>query len=131
MTRWQWTSGFRSRRRSALPDTLKRVEGLLAHPSYDPRNPNRVRALVHAFCFGNPTRFHAADGRGYRFWCERMRELDPLNPEVAARLAGALSHFRRYDDTRRERMAAAMHEILVIPSLSKNTHEVLARALES
>ena len=62
---------------------------------------------------------------------ERMREIDPRNPEVAARLAGAVTHFRRYDDARREGMAAAMEEVLALPSLSKNTREVLTRALAS
>ena len=116
---------------SALPGTLDRVTGLLAHPVFDLGNPNRVRALVYAFCFGNPVRFHAADGRGYRFWAERMREIDPRNPEVAARLAGAVTHFRRHDDARREAMAAAMQEVLALPKLSKNSREVLARALGS
>ena len=116
---------------SALPGTLERVTGLLSHPVFDLGNPNRVRALVYAFCFHNPVRFHDADGAGYRFWVERMREIDPLNPEVAARLAGALSHFRRYDDTRRERMAAAIEEVLGLLSLSKNTREVLTRTLGS
>ena len=81
--------------------------------------------------FGNPVRFHAADGAGYRFWAERMREIDPRNPEVAARLAGAVTHFRRYDDARREGMAAAMEEVLALPGLSKNSREVLTRALGS
>ncbi len=116
---------------SALPDTLHRVTNLLSHPVFDLENPNRVRALVYAFCVGNPARFHAADGAGYRFWVERMREIDPLNPEVAARLAGALTHFRRYDDARREGMAAAMEEVLALPKLSKNTREILTRALAS
>ena len=115
---------------SSLPDTLHRVEGLLGHPAFDLGNPNRVRALVYAFCFGNPVRFHAADGAGYRFWAERMREIDPRNAEVAARLAGAVTHFRRYDDARRESMQGAMDEVLALPSLSMNTREVLRRALE-
>ena len=114
---------------SALPDTLGRVEGLLGHPAFDLGNPNRVRALVYAFCFGNPVRFHAADGAGYRFWAERVREIDPLNAEVAARLAGAVTHFRRYDDARRESMRVAMEEVLALPSLSMNSREVLGRAL--
>ena len=115
---------------SSLPGTLGEVRRLMAHPAFDLANPNRVRALVHAFCQDNPVRFHAADGSGYRFWEERVRELDPLNPEVAARLAGVMAHWRRHDDGRRERMGAAMEAVLAMPGLSKNTGEVLARALK-
>ena len=114
---------------SSLPGTLGEVRRLTAHPAFDLANPNRVQALVHSFCQGNPVRFHAADGSGYRFWEEQMRELDPLNPEVAARLAGVMAHWRRHDEGRRERMGAAMEAVLAMPGLSKNTSEVLARAL--
>ena len=31
-------------------------------------------------------RFHAADGSGYAFLADRVLELDPLNPQIAARL---------------------------------------------
>ena len=114
---------------SALPDTLDRVTALMTHPIFDLGNPNRVRALIHAFCLDNQVRFHASDGSGYRFWSARMRELDPLNPEVAARLAGAVTHFRRYDEARHELMVEAIEEVLALPALSKNTREVLTRAL--
>ncbi len=115
---------------SSLPGGLGRVVGLMSHPAFDLANPNRVRALVQSFCEGNPVRFHAADGSGYRFWEDRMREIDPLNPEVASRLAGVMAHWRRYDDTRRDRMGAAMEAVLAIPGISKNTDEVLARILK-
>ena len=115
---------------SSLPDTLDRVVELMSHPAFDVANPNRVRALVHSFCHGNPVRFHAADGSGYRFWEERVRELDPRNPEVAARLAGAMAHWRRHDDARRGRMETAMEAVLSSPGLSRNTNEVLTRILK-
>ena len=115
---------------SSLPDTLDRVVELMSHPAFDAANPNRVRALVHSFCHGNPVRFHAADGSGYRFWEERVRELDPRNPEVAARLAGAMAHWRRHDDARRGRMETAMEAVLSSPGLSRNTNEVLTRILK-
>ena len=114
---------------SPLPGTLDRVVELLAHPAFDGANPNRLRALVHSFCDGNPVRFHAADGSGYRFWEERMREIDPRNPEVAAHLAGVMAHWRRYDDGRRDRMGAAMESVLAMSGVSRNTNEVLARIL--
>ena len=115
---------------SSLPGALDRVVRLMSHPAFDVANPNRVRALVHSFCQGNPVRFHAADGSGYRFWEDRMREIDPLNPEVASRLASVMAHWRRYDDTRRDRMGAAMEAVLAMPGISKNTNEVLARILK-
>ena len=115
---------------SSLPDTLDRVVRLMSHPAFDVANPNRVRALVHSFCHGNPVRFHAADGAGYRFWEDRMREIDPLNPEVASRLASVMAHWRRHDDARRDRMGAAMEAVLVMRGISKNTNEVLARILK-
>ena len=115
---------------SSLPGTLDRVVQLMSHPAFDAGNPNRLRALVHSFCHGNPVRFHAEDGSGYRFWEERMRETDPRNPEVAARLAGVMAHWRRYDDARCDRMGAAMEAVLAAPGLSKNTNEVLTRILE-
>ena len=43
---------------SSLPDALTEVEALLAHDSFDLRKPNKVRALVGAFCHSNLLRFH-------------------------------------------------------------------------
>ncbi|MFE8033999.1 aminopeptidase N, partial [Thiohalocapsa marina] len=68
------------------PDALERVTALLEHPDYSARNPNRVRALVSTFSNVNQVRFHAADGAGYRFLVDRVLELDPVNPLLAARL---------------------------------------------
>ena len=39
---------------SALPDAIDAVRALYAHPDFDLKNPNRVRALVGAFASGNP-----------------------------------------------------------------------------
>ena len=114
---------------SPLPGTLAMVGKLMSHPAFDADNPNRFRALVHAFCAGNPVRFHAADSSGYQFWEDRMREIDPRNPEVAAHLAGVMAQWRRHDDARRDRMGAAMESVLARPGLSRNTDEVLTRIL--
>ena len=116
---------------SPLPGALDRVVELMSHPAFDAANPNRFRSLVHAFCAGNPVHFHAADGSGYRFWADRMREVDPRNPEVAAHLAGVMAHWRRYDDTRRDWMGAAMEAALAMPGISRNTDEVLTRILKA
>ena len=72
---------------SPLPETVTAVRGLMKHPAFDIKNPNRVRALVGAFSV-NHLRFHNADGSGYRLVGEVIRILDPMNPQVAARMAG-------------------------------------------
>ena len=115
---------------SPLAGALDRIMELLAHSAFDGTNPNRLRALVLSFCDSNQVHFHAADGSGYRFWADRMREVDPLIPEFAARLAGVMAHWRRHDDARRERMGSAMESVLAIPKVSRNTNEVLTRILK-
>jgi len=113
---------------SRLPDTLDRVRSLLGHPVFTMRNPNRVRALIGTFA-ANPVRFHGADGGGYRFLAERILELDPVNPQVAARLATAFSPWRRYDPERRDRMQAQLEGIAGREGLSKDVYEIVTRAL--
>jgi aminopeptidase N len=116
---------------SSREGTLDAVLGLMAHPDFSLRNPNRVRSLVGAFCTANPARFHAADGGGYRFLSERVLELDPLNPQIAARLLKALIRWRRYDSGRQALMRAEIERVLEADQLSTDTFEVASKALKS
>src|SRR5690606_41795991 len=43
---------------SRLPDTLAEVRALMSHPAFDPKNPNKVRALIGSFCHGKIGRAH-------------------------------------------------------------------------
>ncbi len=115
---------------SSLPNTLDRVKALMDHPAFDLHNPNKVRALIGRFCAGNPLRFHAADGSGYRFLADRVLELDPLNPSIAARLVKNLSRWRRYDPARQALMKAQLERILATEGLSKDVYEIASRSLE-
>jgi aminopeptidase N len=114
-----------SERKGAIED----VKQLLSHPAYDRRNPNKVRALVGAFCFNNPTGFHDASGAGYEFLADRVLELDPMNPQVSARLAGALGRWRKYDPARQTLMKAALERIVASPNLSKDVYEIVSKSL--
>jgi aminopeptidase N len=115
---------------SSREGTLDAVMGLLLHPDFSLRNPNRVRSLVGAFCTANPACFHAADGSGYRFLADRVLELDPLNPQIAARLLKALIRWRRYDAGRQALMRAELERILASEELSGDTFEVASKAVE-
>ncbi len=114
---------------SALPDTLSRVEGLLSHPAFSIRNPNKVRALVGSFTAANPLRYHAGDGSGYAFHAERTLELDPVNPQVAARLLAPLGRWRRFDQGRQAKMKEALNRILRAPKLSRDVYEIASKSL--
>ena len=114
---------------SRLPDTLVRVGELLGHPAFDLTNPNKVRALIGAFCQGNHARFHAADGSGYRFAAEQIVALDPVNPQIAARLARAFDRWRKFDTGRQAHAREALTRIQALPALSRDTTEVVVKAL--
>ncbi len=120
---------FRVQATSFLPGALDRVKALTAHPAFDIRNPNRFRALVHAFAMDNPVHFHAADGSGYRWVAEQLVALDRLNPQVAARLARAVDRWRKYDSGRQAHARAALESIRDAQGLSGNVGEVVGRAL--
>nr|VFJ69752.1 MAG: aminopeptidase N [Candidatus Kentron sp. FM]VFJ69980.1 MAG: aminopeptidase N [Candidatus Kentron sp. FM]VFK05847.1 MAG: aminopeptidase N [Candidatus Kentron sp. FM] len=107
-----------------LPDTLAAVEGLMGHEAFSLKNPNRVRALIGAFCQRNQVRFHEADGSGYRFLADRVLALDPMNPQIAARLLGAMGRWRSFDSARQRAMGAEIDRILAEPGLSEDTREV-------
>jgi aminopeptidase N len=121
---------FRVQATSWLPATLDRVKALAAHPAFDLRNPNRVRALVHAFALENPLHFHAADGSGYQWVAEQVVALDRLNPQVASRLARSFDRWKKYDATRQAHARRALESIRDAEGLSGNVGEVVARALE-
>jgi aminopeptidase N len=114
---------------SRLPGTLSEVKRLMRHTAFDPRNPNKVRALVSSFCHANHVRFHAADGSGYRFCAEQVIELDRLNPQVAARLARAFDRWSKFDAQRRAHARSALERIRAVGELSRDTGEVITHAL--
>jgi aminopeptidase N len=114
---------------SPRQETLAVVLELMAHPAFTLRNPNRVRALVGAFAQGNPARFHDLSGAGYAFLADRVIELDALNPQVAARMIGPLSRWRRYDSDRQLLMRAQLERIQAQDNLSSDVGEIVTKSL--
>lgn len=134
-TRWQddplvLDKWFSAQAMSTLPDTLERVQALLAHPKFNIRTPNRVRALIGAFLQGNPLRFHALNGAGYDFAAEQILRLDAINPQVAARLCKVFTRWRRYDSARQTLMRAALERIAAQPGLSADVFEIVSNSLK-
>jgi aminopeptidase N len=111
------------------PETTKRVARLMEHAAFSLANPNRVRAVVGAFANGNPTRFHALDGSGYDLLASVVLELDPKNPQLAARLLSALRSWRSLEERRRALAEATLRRILAAPELSADVSDIATRAL--
>ncbi len=114
---------------ATLPGTLDRVTALLAHPAFELHNPNRFRALVGAFSQGNQVRFHKPDGAGYRFLADQLLRLIPLNPQVAARLLGPLTRWRRFDANRQQLMKMELERIRGMKDLPRDVYEVVMKSL--
>jgi len=111
------------------PGTVGRVAELVRHPAFSIRNPNKVRSVIGVFALMNPTAFHASDGSGYRLHADKVIELDALNPQVAARMAGAYNAWTRYDDRRRELMKSQLSRIAATTGLSGDVSEIIHNAL--
>ena len=116
---------------AVLPEaeTLDRVRGLMTHPAFSMSNPNRVRALIGAFASGNPTQFHRADGAGYAFIIDRVLELDPKNPQVAARMLSTFRTWRSLEPARRTKAEAALRRVLDYAELSADVRDIATRSL--
>ncbi|MFN3521917.1 MAG: aminopeptidase N [Phenylobacterium sp.] len=108
-----------------------RVLGLTAHPAFDPKNPNRLRALVSTFSSANPARFHDPSGAGYSFLADQILAVDGFNPMTAARMVEPLGGWRRYTPELGELMKAQLARIRAHEGLSKNVYELASKALGS
>ena len=120
---------FAIQARAPGPDAIGRVLGLTAHPAFDPKTPNRLRAVVSNFSQANPSAFHDPSGAGYRFLADQILIVDRFNPNVAARMIEPLGGFRRYKPELAELMRAQLQRILGTEGLSKNAYELADRAL--
>jgi aminopeptidase N len=121
---------FAVQARSPFADVLGKVVGLTGHPAFDPKVPNRFRALVATFANANPFRFHDETGVGYRFLADQILRVDSYNPGLAARLVSPLGDFRRYREDLADLMRVELTRIAAAPTLSKNVRELVGKTLE-
>jgi aminopeptidase N len=110
-------------------DILPLVKQLMKHPDFSIKNPNRARSVIFSYCNANPGALHRADAAGYVFWGDRVIELDAINPQVAARLARALDRWSKLAEPYRGAAREAIARVAARPDLSKDTLEVVTRAL--
>src|SRR5690606_1620272 len=78
-------------------DAIAIARQLSERRDFDWKNPNRFRALLGGLA-ANHACFHAADGKGYDFLAECLMKMDPVNPQIAARMSTAFETWPRYDE---------------------------------
>ena len=115
---------------AVLDDTIDSVRKLFKHADFDLTNPNRVRALLGAFCSSNPVCFHDVSGDGYRLLGEYVEKLNDLNPQIAARLLSPLTRWRRFDDKAQAMMKAELSRLSQLPHLSRDVFELVSKSLK-
>jgi len=113
---------------SRLSHTLETVRALMKNPVFNIKNPNKVRSLIGAFST-NSVRFHDPSGEGYDFLADQVLAIDPMNPQIAARLVSAFTMWKRYDKNRQKLMKEQLERILSSPKLSKDVHEIVSKSL--
>lgn len=114
-----------------VANNLERVKGLMQHPAFSIKNPNKVRSLIGAFCGQNHIAFHQSNGSGYAFLCEMIMTLDTLNPQIASRLVTPFTKWRKLDAGRQALIKTALENILAKQNLSKDVYEVVSKSLKS
>ena len=105
------------------------VANLTSHSEFNWKNPNRFRSLLGAFAMGNLAGFHDPNGSGYALFADWLIKLDPLNPQIAARMTTGFESWRQYSTERQSQMKAELARILSVDTLSKNTREIASRIL--
>jgi aminopeptidase N len=120
---------FALQARDPSAGALARVRRLTAHPAFDAKTPNRLRALVQTFAASNPHRFHDPSGDGYRFLADQILAVDGFNPMTAARLVEPLGSWSSYTPDLGKLMRHELVRIVGAKGISNNVLELAAKSI--
>ena len=113
---------------STLPSTFETVRKLTQHHAFDIKNPNSIYSLLAVFGT-NVVRFHNTNGEGYRLIVDYVLKIDPVNPQVAARILQPLTRWQIMDEKRQTLMKAELARIVRAPKLSTDIYEIVTKSL--
>ena len=106
-------------------NALETVEKLTCHPKFDLKNPNKLRSVVGAFTM-NLCAFNAPDGSGYKWFVQKVAEVDKINPSMAAMLFAKMAKYKHFEPSAGE----AAKKILTTLSNSKTLSSISAETVE-
>jgi aminopeptidase N len=110
---------------------IDEIKILSKHQAFVTTNPNRVGSLYAAFFYSNTLGHRQIDGAGYDLWCQKVLEIDKINPHVAASLARANLNWKKYTPIHQELISRKMNEILDDKDLSSSVREIILKSLNN
>jgi aminopeptidase N len=110
-------------------DALANVYKLIDSDIFEWTNPNKIRAVIGAFCGANAVSFHQVDGAGHQLLCDVVIRLNHKNPQIAARILAPLTRWRQFEPSVSASMHDCLQKIFSQESLSKDVYEVVAKSL--
>ncbi|MFT6631151.1 MAG: aminopeptidase N [Bacteriovoracaceae bacterium] len=109
-------------------ETIKKLEKV---DIYNPKIPNLLRSLISVFGAYNPLNFHNEDGSGYKFYADKVIEVDAFNPQIAAGMCKRFNFMKKLDPSRKQNLKAELERIKGQKNLSNDTLEVVTKNLEA
>ena len=111
----------------ASPDNAAgKAKTLTGHSAFNWKNPNRFRSIIGALS-NHHAGFHNKIGSGYSLVAEWLIILDPINPQIAARMCSAFQTWKRYDGVRQSIIKNELDKIATTKNLSSDTTEMITR----
>jgi aminopeptidase N len=120
MNKW-----FQVQAASQSPDTFETVKGLVDHPLFDTKNPNKIYSLIRTFG-SNAFQFFNNETEPYLWYAAQIKRIDKMNPQVAARLCDAYNLVPKLEATLQTKIKASL-EALKESRLSSNVTELISR----
>jgi aminopeptidase N len=77
----------------------------------------------------NTAGFHLETGENYKLYSDWILKVDPVNPQVGARMCSAFETWKRYDPKRQKLIKSQINKVLEAKSISKDTREMLSRLI--
>ena len=110
-------------------DILSRLDLLQSHAAFDRKSPNKIRSLIGTFAFYNPFGLHQKSGVGYKYLVNQLRDLDTINPQVAARIVTPLLDWKKFDLNTQQTIREQLGRLLNQKELSKDLFEKVSKSL--
>ena len=111
---------------SANDANITQIKSLMQHDKFSLYNPNRLRSLLSVWT--QNTHFHTQ--AGYQLLSKVIIELNDINPQIGARLAGVFNHHHRHTPRHGQYQRDCLKEILAVEALSNDILEIVKIALK-